>query len=178
MLRSRTGFWSVWQSEVISNQQPSQFLIMTNSIVRFLNIFMAALVAGAIFGIWIGYNPASLSATAYLEQQQNAIRSLNVLMPILGAITILLTLLSAYLQRKSRTVFISLLVAAAFFIISGLVTRLGNQPINAIVIKWQADSIPAEWTELRDQWWQFHILRTLSSLVGLALVIWTSIRKD
>lgn len=57
---------------------------MTMSIVRFLNIFMAALVAGTIFGIWIGYNPMSLSATAYLEQQQNAIRSLNVLMPVLG----------------------------------------------------------------------------------------------
>lgn len=151
---------------------------MTKSIIRFLNIFMAALVAGAIFGIWIGYNPASLSAMAYLEQQQNAIRSLNVLMPILGAVTILLTLLSAFLQRKSKGVFITLLVAAGFLIISGLVTRFGNQPINAIVINWKPESIPAEWMELRDKWWGFHVMRTFSAMIGLALVIWASIRKD
>ena len=151
---------------------------MTMSIVRFLNIFMAALVAGTIFGIWIGYNPMSLSATAYLEQQQNAIRSLNVLMPILGAITIVLTLLSAFLRRQLKGVFLTLLAAAGFLAISGLVTRFGNQPINAVVINWRAESIPAEWTALRDQWWSYHILRTVSAMVGLALVIWASIRKD
>lgn len=120
----------------------------------------------------------SLSGTAYLEQQQNAIRSLNTLMPILGAIAILLTLLSAFMQRKSKAVFITLLVAAACLIASGLITKFGNQPINAIVMTWKPDSMPADWTTLRDNWWTFHIQRTLSSMAGLALVIWASIRKD
>ena len=139
---------------------------------------MLALVAGSIFGIWIGYNPMPLSATAYMEQQQNAIRSLNVLMPILGAMGILFTLLSAYLQRARKGIFITLLIAAAFLILSGLITKFGNQPINAIVIGWKADSIPADWTDFRDKWWTFHIFRTLSAIAGLALVTWTSIRKD
>jgi hypothetical protein len=125
---------------------------MTVAIVRFANIVCAALVAGAMFVIWAGYDPAALSPSTYVEQQQNTIRALNVLMPVLGAITILLTLVSAFLQRNDRKAFVLLIVAAAFLIVSGLVTRFGNQPINAIVMTWDSARPAANWTELRDQW--------------------------
>lgn len=35
---------------------------MTSSIIRFLNIILAAMLAGVSFGIWIGFNPMDLSA--------------------------------------------------------------------------------------------------------------------
>ena len=44
-------------------------------VVRFTNIVLAALVVGTMFGIWLGYDPARLTASAYVEQQQNAIRA-------------------------------------------------------------------------------------------------------
>jgi hypothetical protein len=50
---------------------------MTASIMRFLNIIIAALLTGVSFGIWIGFNLLSLSPSAYIEQQLNTIRSLN-----------------------------------------------------------------------------------------------------
>jgi len=56
---------------------------MTTSIIRFLNILIAALLAGASFGIWMGFNPLHLSPTTYIEQQQNMIRALNTLMIVL-----------------------------------------------------------------------------------------------
>ena len=70
--------------------------------VQFFNIIMAALIAGAVFGIWIGYNPKNFSASTYVEQQQGAIRSLNTLMPILGLITTILTLISAFSKKKVK----------------------------------------------------------------------------
>jgi F0F1-type ATP synthase assembly protein I len=39
---------------------------MTILIIRFLNILMAELIAGTIFGIWIGYNPQNLSSPTYI----------------------------------------------------------------------------------------------------------------
>ncbi len=116
---------------------------MTLSFVRLANIIFAALIAGGMFVIWAGYDPATLSPSTYVEQQQNAIRALNVVMPVLGAIAIALTLISALLQRKDRTVFVLLVVAAAFLIISGVVTRFGNQPINALVMTWDIARPPA-----------------------------------
>ena len=148
---------------------------MTVAIVRLASIVFAALVAGGMFVIWAGYDPAALSPSTYVEQQQNAIRALNVIMPVLGGIAVLLTLISAFLQKSDRTAFILLIVAAAFLIVCGLVTRLGNQPINAIVMTWDMARPPAIWTELRDQWWGFHKLRTISGLIALVLVAWASV---
>src|SRR5204862_107869 len=96
----------------MSGNEDKTIYIMVVTGVRFLNILLAALVAGTIFGIWIGFNPKELSSLAYVEQQQNAIRALNVLMPLLGLVTILITLLSAFLQRKEKSFFMPLLVAA------------------------------------------------------------------
>ena len=39
---------------------------MTILIIRFLNILMAELIAGTIFGIWIGYNSQNLSSPTYI----------------------------------------------------------------------------------------------------------------
>ena len=148
---------------------------MTLSFVRLANIMLAALIAGGMFVIWAGYDPAALSPSTYVEQQQNAIRALNVLMPVLGAIAIAVTLVSAFMQRKHRTAFVLLVVAAAFLIISGVVTRFGNQPINVLVMTWDVARPPANWTELREQWWGFHRLRTLCGLIALALITWASV---
>lgn len=144
-------------------------------LIKFLDVILTGLVAGIIFGIWIGYNPQSLSSVAYVEQQQNAIRALNVLMPVLGLISIILTVAYAFLCRGDKLNRNLLFAAAVFLIASGVITRFGNQPINAVVITWDLDSIPDNWTELRDRWWTFHIMRTLSALTGFALIVWVTI---
>jgi len=153
-------------------------IIIMEKIIRLINILLAALLTGIIFGIWIGTDPQRLSEYTYVEQQQNIIKSLNVLMPIIGAITILLTIISAVRQKQNQTVYITLLAAAGLFIITGLITRFGNQPLNAIVMAWDKKNIPANWTEIRDKWWLLHKIRTVTSFIALILVIWSSIRKD
>jgi uncharacterized membrane protein len=151
---------------------------MTIVLIRFFNIMMSGLIAGTLFGIWIGYNPQSLSDQTYIEQQQSVIKALNTLMPLLGLITILLTVFSAYLQKRNQPVFITLLVAAVLLIVSGLVTRFGNQPINAIVMTWKSTDIPTNWIELRNRWWSFHKIRSVTALMAFCLIIWTMVRKD
>ena len=98
-------------------------------------------------------------------------------MPVLGLIAILLTLFSAFLQRGDKPVFYILLCAAAFLILSGLITRFGNQPINSIVMTWNSSAPPDNWEQLRDEWWTFHSMRMCTSLVAFALIIWGSIRR-
>jgi ABC-type transport system involved in multi-copper enzyme maturation permease subunit len=151
---------------------------MASTIVRFLNIIIAALLAGVSFGIWIGFNPSGLSPSTYIEQQQNMLQSLRVLMVSLVVIATLITILSAYLQKNNKSTFISLLIAAVFYIACILITRFGNKPIDDQVITWLKDSIPTNWTELRNNWWSFHILRTIAEILALFLITWTSIKKD
>jgi uncharacterized membrane protein len=149
-----------------------------NTIISLLNIIMAGLLAGIQTGILLGYNPKNLSVATYIEQQQNLIKALNTLMPLMGLITIILTVVSTFSQKSSKTLFIILLVATTALIISGLVTRFGNQPINSIVMAWDKLDAPSNWMELRDKWWMFHIIRTVMSLIAFVLITWTAIRKD
>jgi hypothetical protein len=141
-------------------------------IIQFSDIALTGL-------IWLGYNPENLSAVTYVEQQQNTIRALNVLMPILGLVSILLTIVYAVLSKQDKLSRNLLLIAVSLLIAGGLITRFGNQPINAIVITWDLNNIPDTWTALRDKWWTFHIMRTVSTIMAFALIVWVTINiKD
>jgi uncharacterized membrane protein len=144
---------------------------MFASTIDFCNLLLASLVIGAMFGIWLSFNPAGLGAAAYVLQQQHGIRTLNGTMPILGALTILLTIIAAVLARIDSARFTLLLGATACFVAVALITRFLNQPINAIMITWSPDSPPANWTQLRDAWWRWHVVRLIIGISGLCLLI-------
>ena len=145
--------------------------------IDFANLLLASLVVGTMFGIWLGYNPTDLGATVYVPQQQHAIRALNVTMPVLGGVTVLLTIVAAVLARNDQTRLILLVVTVVCFVAAGLITRFLNQPINAIVMTWSADAPPANWMQLRDDWWRWHVLRMVVGIGGLCLLIAATLRR-
>ncbi len=151
---------------------------MATFIIRFLNILLAAVLAGVSLGIWIGFNPMRLSAATYLEQQQNMLGALRFLMVFLVVVATVITLVSAFLQKNKRPVFTALLIAAAFFIACILISRFGVKPIDDQIIAWTSDTLPANWTELRDKWWSLHIMRTMTEIIALCLITWVSVRRD
>lgn len=139
------------------------------NIVWFVLLLLAALLVGTMFGIWVGFDPAALSAQAYVEQQQNAIRSLNTFLPALGAVCIALTVALAVLSQGRTRAWLG--AAAVCFVAAGLITRFGNQPINAIVITWSPQAPDARWMEMRDTWWHWHIARTLFGIVAIGFAL-------
>ena len=150
---------------------------MVALMVDFANVLLAALLVGATFGVWLVFNPAGLGANVYVALQQQGIRTLNVAMPALGAGTVLVTVLSAVLAREDRTRLLLLLAAAVCFVAAGLITRFLNQPINAIVMTWALDAPPTNWTQLRDAWWRWHLMRLVAGLAGLSVLIAATLRR-
>ena len=145
--------------------------------IRFVSLFLTGLLVGSMFGIWLGYNPAALSSSAYVEMQQNAIRSLNVPFPILGLVCIVLTGTLAALSKTDKRGRFLLVIAALCLVAAGLITRFANQPINAVVMGWSAQAPASNWAELRDAWWHWHALRTLVATVGFALALFAAIGR-
>jgi uncharacterized membrane protein len=144
---------------------------MTANIIRFVDLLLMSLLVGTMFGVWLGFNPSGLSASTYVEQQQNTIRALNTILPALGAVCIVLTAALAVLSKHDTRARILLAAAVICLVAAGLITRFGNQPINSQVITWSAQAPAANWMELRDIWWQWHILRTVSGIGALALAL-------
>ncbi len=139
--------------------------------IRFLSLLLTSLLVGTTFGVWLGFNPAALSATAYVEMQQNAIRALNVSIPVLGLVCILLNTALAVLTKDDKRTRYLLVAAVICLAAAGLITRFANQPINAIVMTWTPHAPAANWTELRDTWWHWHVLRTIAAIAALALAL-------
>lgn len=148
---------------------------MSALVIRFASLFLTALLVGTMFGIWLGFNPAALSASAYVEMQQNTIRALNVPLPALGLTCILLTAALAVLTRNNKPARSLLLTAVVLLIAAGLITRFANQPINAVVMAWSPNAPAANWTELRDSWWHWHSIRTAAAMLALALALLASV---
>ncbi len=150
---------------------------MSDVIIDFADLLLAGLLTGAIFGVFLVMRPAGLDATTYVIQQQNGIRAVNHIMPPLGAVTIIVTLAAAFAARGEPLRMTMLLAAAAALIVVGLVTRFLNQPINEIVMTWNANSPPAEWTTLRDAWWRWHLVRLGLAILGLSLIVGAALRR-
>ena len=144
---------------------------MVANIIRFMGLLLMSLLVGTMFGIWLGFNPSGFTAATYVEQQQHAIRALNTVLPALGAVCILLTVVLAVLTKNDLRSRYLLIVAILFLAVSGLITRFENQPINSIVMTWSAQAPAANWMELRDTWWSWHILRTVAGIGALSLTI-------
>ena len=147
-------------------------------IVDFINLLLSALLVGALFCVQLVFNPTGLDAALYITLQQTGIRTLHPIMPKLGALTILATLVAAVVARDSRLRMSMLIAAAICFVAAGLITRFRNQPINAIVKSWDSATPPDIWTKLRDAWWRWNSVRLSTSLVGLALVIAAALTRN
>lgn len=144
---------------------------MAVDLARFFLLLLLSLLVGTMFGIRIGYDPAALSATSYVEQQQNAIRAFNTLLPAMGAVCIVLSAGLAFRARGDGRVRALHVLAAVLMVVAAAVTRFGNQPINAIVMTWSPEAPPSEWMQLRDGWWQWHNVRSGAGIGALALTI-------
>jgi hypothetical protein len=140
-------------------------------VVESVNLILSALLVGAMFCVWLVFNPSHLDASHYIILQQQGIRTLHPTMPGLGALTVLITFASAVLARENKLRMSLLIGTAILFIISGLITRFANMPINAIVRGWNSAAPPERWTALRDAWWRWHCWRLGSALAGFVLLV-------
>ena len=139
--------------------------------VDFSSLLLAALVVGAMFGVWLSSNPAGMEFGDYVAMQQRNIRCLNTVMPLLGGLAALCTVAAAVMSAGQSPRLTLLIGAAACLVIGGLITKFANQPINSTVMGWSHELAPTDWTRLRDTWWYWHIARLVFGVVGLSLLI-------
>ena len=144
---------------------------------QILALLLLGLVAGSMFGIWRGYDITTYAPATFVEVHQGSVRGLNVLLPAMAMASIVLVLLLAVMARQRPVVLGLYLAAAAAIVVGGLVTRLLNQPINAQVMTWTPQAIPADWATLRDSWWHWHMVR-LAATIGAQLLLIAAILID
>ncbi len=143
---------------------------MARRVVLFAALFFIALTSGGAFVVYLIFNPAHMSPAFYVETMQHGIRVLIPLAVVLN-LGLLFTIVSGVLARRDLPSFYLLIAANLCIIVSVSITVFGNWPINNHIITWGVNSLPSNWTELRDEWWRFHVARAVMTIATLSLLI-------
>lgn len=142
---------------------------MFEPILATLAIFGSGMTAGVLFSVALAVVPAFLLATPelYIEMHKLIGRNFDRIMPpTVVTWTGLDVVLATRAGSGSAQVLFAL--AAAFGVVVALVSQLGNVPINRVVKATPAGPVAGDWDDPRHRWRAFHLVRTVSAVLGFA----------
>ena len=144
---------------------------MVLKVARFVNLFLVALLAGLLVGVFIVERVLlKVSASVYTAVQKPKHEVFEPIMPVLDTLVILSGLLVVLLLIRDRKtwVFGLTVVGVVCTIVLTTTTLLVNVPINSEIINtWSVNDPPADWEQVRDRWNLFHAIRTVLAVVAL-----------
>jgi Domain of unknown function (DUF1772) len=144
-------------------------------LLRFVNIFCGAILAGGQFLVLFGAVPVKkrLPPRAAVELHQEMLHTQvdRFLMPSQMISSVCAILLLAFRRQTSS--------AARPFYVLGLAGGVGvavtserfNKPTNRIILEWSLDKIPENYRQIADRWDRVHAIRTLCGVGSLACYI-------
>jgi Domain of unknown function (DUF1772) len=140
---------------------------------RFITITLAALSMGMAFCHTLEL-PAKMNypASLYLTIQHSLYREFGSFPGIfseVGAIVCAIAL--TFLVRKRRPAFNWTIIGVNFLALALVVWFSFVAPMNAEFARWTVDSIPADWTRVRNQWEYSHATRFVLQLVGFSALL-------
>lgn len=149
---------------------------MVLKIARFANLFLVALLAGLLVGIFIvELALLEVSASVYTavakpkhEVFEPIMPVVNTLVSVSGLVVVLLLLIC---DRKTWAFGLTV-VGVACTIVATTTTLLVNVPINSEIINvWSVSDPPTDWAQVRARWNLFHALRTVLAVLALLCLL-------
>jgi len=146
-----------------------------------VHVFLFALVAGVFWGTWfsLSRSMSALTASTFLEVGHTMIDNLGGPMAVLMPATLASAgpVLFVLYRLRRRASFSLVLAGAGLLLVALLITLRVNVPIDDAIARWTVDTLPSDWTEIRDRWEAYHAARTFLSLAGfgctLAAGLWS-----
>jgi len=147
----------------------------------FVHVFLFALVVGVFWGTWfsLSRSMSSITASTFLEVGHTMINNLGgpmaVLMPttLVSAVPVLFMLY----RRHRRASFSLILAGAALLVVALVITLSVNVPIDYAINRWTVDTLPSDWTSIRNRWEAYHAARTFISLAGFGSALAAILRS-
>jgi hypothetical protein len=98
-----------------------------------------------------------------------------VLMPL--TLVSALPVLFVLYRLHQRAGFLLVLAGVALLVVALVITLSVNVPIDYAISGWTENTLPSDWTSIRNRWETYHAARTFISLAGfgcaLAAVLWS-----
>jgi uncharacterized membrane protein len=137
-------------------------------------IVVAGTLTGSELAVAVFFHPriSRLEDAVHIQAAQTLAKVLGMVMPFWYALTFLLALALTFVAHTTRsTTWWLALAATVLFPLISLYSVLLPVPINNQVARWQPDSVPANWRDLRRRWDLLHAIRVAFLIIALILLI-------
>jgi uncharacterized membrane protein len=155
--------------------------MMSLAIIKTLEI-VAIVVAGTMTGneiaVAVFFHPRinRLEDTVHVRAAQTLASALGAAMPFWYALTFLLSLVATFVAHTTwSTPWWLALGSTSLFAAMIVYSVLLPVPINNQIARWQPDSLPSNWRELRRRWDILHAIRVVFLVVALVLLVASSV---
>ena len=150
------------------------------SAVRVVAILCSGLMAGLLFGDWLGpaFARSAMSVSSFVEFQQIIHINYLLTLPALSTIAMATPILWLVMIRDRRdSAEFKILIAATVAILIGFtISLVFNVPVNNHLETWNAAAPPANAREIWSTWEKAHVVRTVFWVVGFFLEIVALVR--
>jgi hypothetical protein len=151
-------------------------------IAQFVHLFLFALVLGVCWGTWFSLSRSisSLSASTFLEVGHTMIANLGGPMALLMPATLLTSVpvLFGLYRLHRRAGFYLMLAGVGLFGVALVITLTVNVPIDYDINRWTVETLPPDWTSIRDRWQFFHTSRTFVCLAAFGCALAANLKTE
>jgi hypothetical protein len=137
-------------------------------------IVVAGTLTGSELAVAVFFHPriSRLDDAVHIRTAQTLAKVLGMVMPFWYALTFLLALALTFVAHPARsTPWWLALAATVLFALISVYSVLLPVPINNQVARWQPDSVPANWRDLRRRWDLLHAIRVVFLVIALIVLV-------
>jgi uncharacterized membrane protein len=137
---------------------------------RFASLVFAGLFAGFLTGVLVlELSLRSFDSTVYTQVRLVELDSLDKLAVATLLPALIATAVLVYRSFQTNTRWLTVAALALLVFIFGL-TLIVNLPINSDQLRWNAQSPPSDWADVRDRWQIAHTVRTVAAVLAFAVL--------
>jgi uncharacterized membrane protein len=137
-------------------------------------VVVAGLLTGSEFAVAVFFHPriSRLEDAVHIQAAQTLAKVLGMVMSLWYPLTLLLVLAVTFIAHTARsTPWWLALTSTVLLALICLYSLLLPVPINNQVARWQPDSVPPNWRELRRRWDSLHAIRVVFLIIALILLV-------
>ena len=135
--------------------------------VAFITVILLMLVTAVFCGTWFTLTRSlkGFSAGEFIHIGKTIIANVAVPMRIIMPAALLFLLWSMWSSYKTnKTVFWLFTISFVLMVVTLIITVAIEVPIDNQIKNWTVETVPANWTSLRQTWDEFHTIRTFTSI--------------
>jgi uncharacterized membrane protein len=142
------------------------------TITRMVATLLVGLFAGGTVFMVLAPSLTRLPASSYVPFWQALNRDYGRAMPVLLLSALALLVVTSVLSYRRGPLAFGLSVTGALLVIAVIVLTVTQlDPLNKLADTWTAEQQPSDWADVRRQWWNLHIVRTVLAMLAFAALL-------